>query len=326
MLASSGQLPPPGARYAAEFKVDGARTLTRCSPDGTILLASRTLRDTTSSYPELVDALRTAAHGRGLVLDGEVIAPDPTTGNVPSFSRLQRRLHVGRPSKSLIAAIRVEYVVFDVLADGVPIRTLPYRERRSLLDDLGLDDGDRVRVPPAWLLTEHDPGELLLAAAAGHAEGLVSKALESPYEAGRRSRSWIKAVLRESLDAIVLGAIPGTGPNAATFGALVLGGYDAEGRIRVIGTVGSGFSAAARHHIRAALDQLRRDTSPVADPVPAQLSRAAWWVDPVIIAEIHHREASAAGLRHPSFKAIRTDKLPSEIGLPGEPAGDTDQH
>ncbi|MFI7524519.1 ATP-dependent DNA ligase [Nocardia salmonicida] len=323
MLASPGQPPSSGARFAAEFKWDGARVMARCAPDGTITLASRTLRDTTSSYPELVEALRRVADGRGLVLDGEVVAPDPTVDSAPSFSRLQRRLHVQRPSKTLIDEIRTELIVFDVVADGSSIRSWPYSERRALLDGLGLDDGDRVRVPPMWLLTDISADELLISAAAAHLEGLVCKKLDSPYEAGRRSKSWIKSVLRQSADLLILGAVPGSGAHAATFGALVLGGYDVDGRLQLAGTVGTGFTAAARRHIRAALDELRRDTSPLAGPVPVHLRRAGvWWVDAVLVAEISHREVSSAGLRHPSFRAIRTDKRPDEIGLPARTADD----
>ncbi|MGW6728798.1 ATP-dependent DNA ligase [Nocardia sp. NPDC055029] len=317
MLASAGQPPSSGARFAAEFKWDGARVLSRCAPDGTVMLASRTLRDTTSSYPEIVEALRRVADGRGLVLDGEIVAPDPAAGGAPSFVRLGRRLHVQRPSKTLIDDIRVELIVFDVVADGASIRSWPYSERRALLDGLGLDDGDRVRVPPMWLLSEVSADELLISAAAAHLEGLVSKKLDSPYEAGKRSKSWIKSVFRQSVDLLVIGALPGSGAHASTFGALVLGGYDVDGRLKVAGMVGTGFTTAARRHIRAALDEIRRDSSPLADPVPTYLQRAGvWWVDAVIVAEINHREATSAGLRHPSFQAIRTDKRPDEIGLP----------
>ncbi|MGW5569824.1 ATP dependent DNA ligase [Nocardia thailandica] len=41
-----------------------------------------------------------------------------------------------------------------------------------------------------------------------------------------------------------------------------------------------------------------------------------WWVELVIVAEIAHREATSDGLRHPSFRGVRADKLPAEIGLP----------
>lgn len=300
--------------------MDGARLLARCAPDGTITLASRTLRETTSSYPELVDALRRVADGRGLVLDGELVAPG--VGGVPSFARLQRRLHVQRPSRSLLDTIRVELFVFDVVAADESIRSWPYIERRELLDGLGLDDGDRIRVLPMWPLAEVTAGELLLAAAAAHHEGIVSKKLSAPYEAGRRSKRWIKSVLRESADLLIIGVQPSS--SNPYFGALVLGGYDDEGLLQVAGMVGTGFSGAARHHLRAALEVLRRETSPLAGPVPAHLQRAGvWWVEPVLVATIAHRHFTADGLRHPSFVAIRTDKLPDEIVLPTPGSGHT---
>ncbi|MGF0315828.1 hypothetical protein [Nocardia fluminea] len=48
-----------------------------------------------------------------------------------------------------------DYIVFDLL--GVDDQVLlddPYRTRRAELADLTLYDGERVRVPPMWSLTE----------------------------------------------------------------------------------------------------------------------------------------------------------------------------
>ncbi|MFF2395640.1 hypothetical protein [Nocardia sp. NPDC058114] len=45
--------------------------------------------------------------------------------------------------------------------------------------------------------------------------------------------------------------------------------------------------------------------------------RTAWWVEPVFVTDVEYREISDDGLlRHPSFRWIRTDKTPNEIGLP----------
>ncbi|MFQ6396648.1 hypothetical protein ACLMAJ_24690 [Nocardia sp. KC 131] len=65
------------------------------------------------------------------------------------------------------------------------------------------------------------------------------------------------------------------------------------------------------------MDKVRRETSPLDDPPPAPVARTAWWVDPVLVADIEYREISGDGLlRHPSFRGIRTDKTPDEVGLP----------
>jgi len=145
----------------------------------------------------------------------------------------------------------------------------------------------------------------------------VCKEADSIYEPGRRSSAWTKVVLRLTTEAIIVGAVPGTGPNAATFGGLVLAGHTPEGRLHCIGGVGTGFTTEARRSIHAALEKGRRETSPVDYPPPAAVTRAAWWVEPVFVADIEYREVSGDGLmRHPSFRGIRTDKTPDEIGLP----------
>lgn len=51
-----------------------------------------------------------------------------------------------------------------------------------------------------------------------------------------------------------------------------------DGRLRCIGGVGTGFTAATRRGMRARLDEIRRDTSPLHDPPPAPVARIAWWV------------------------------------------------
>ncbi|MEU5405178.1 non-homologous end-joining DNA ligase [Nocardia asteroides] len=315
MLAKPGRPPVPPGGWCAEMKWDGVRAIARCTPDG-VGLWSRNLREITASYPEVVAALTEIVEGRTLMFDGELVAPDER--GAPSFALLQRRMHVQRPKQALIAEVRVDYIAFDVLA--VDTETLfddPYSSRRAQLTDLGIDDGARVRVPPNWSLADTDADQLLHAAADTGLEGIVSKRADSRYEPGRRSPAWIKTVLRATTEAVIVGAVPGTGPNAATFGGLVLAGHTPDGHLHCIGGVGTGFTTEARRTIRAALEEVRRDTSPLDDPPPPTVTRAAWWVDPVFVADIEYREISGDGLlRHPSFRGIRTDKTPDEVEVP----------
>ncbi|MFI6225300.1 non-homologous end-joining DNA ligase [Nocardia salmonicida] len=315
MLAKPGRPPQPPGGWYAEMKWDGVRAIANCTPAG-ISLWSRNLREITRSYPEIVDALAEITDGRAMLLDGEFVAPDAR--GAPSFSRLQRRMHVQRPAPSLIEQVRVDYMVFDLL--GVDEEVLfddPYRTRRAELADLTLDDGERVRVPPMWSLAETGAEELLRVAADSGLEGIVCKRGDSVYEPGRRSSAWTKVVLRLTTEAVIVGAVPGNGANATTFGGLILAAHTPDGRLRCIGGVGTGFTAASRRSIRAALDRVRRETSPLDDPPPASVARTAWWVEPVFVADIEYREISGDGLlRHPSFRGIRTDKTPDEIGLP----------
>ncbi|AHH20051.1 hypothetical protein NONO_c52710 [Nocardia nova SH22a] len=94
-----------------------------------------------------------AARGDGLVLGGEIVAPDPAAG-APDFARLQQRMHA-KSTATLMAAVRGEYVVLDVLfVGGFSTTKQSYLARRAILDALDPEAG-LIRVPPFW--TDIDP-------------------------------------------------------------------------------------------------------------------------------------------------------------------------
>jgi bifunctional non-homologous end joining protein LigD len=186
MLATSARdLPTDEGEWATEIKWDGARALAFAA-DGDVILRSRSGRDMTSSYPEVAGGLVAAVGRRSLILDGELVAFE---GNKPRFTLLQKRLHVSRPPPSLVAAVPVAIVVFDLLhqADRSLLR-VPYEQRRALLEGLVLEPGP-VLVPPAF------PGEIRAVADASRQlelEGVIMKRLSSLYFPGRRSTDWRK--------------------------------------------------------------------------------------------------------------------------------------
>jgi len=100
-------------------------------------------------------------------------------------------MHVSGAARSrrLTASVPVTYLIFDVLhLDGRSTITAPYRKRRALLDELALS-GPSWRTPPALF----GGGPAVLAAAREqHLEGVVAKQIESAYQPGARSRTWLK--------------------------------------------------------------------------------------------------------------------------------------
>ncbi|UUE28419.1 hypothetical protein LRQ08_31260 (plasmid) [Rhodococcus qingshengii] len=110
MLATLGQ-PPTGERWAFESKWDGVRAIatTGTKPPA---LWSRNGNNFSASFPEIVDALSAVLDHRETVLDGEIVALGPD--GVPSFSRLQRRMHVLKPTAQLRNDDLTTYYVFDV--------------------------------------------------------------------------------------------------------------------------------------------------------------------------------------------------------------------
>src|SRR5690348_12115081 len=129
MLATAGTM-PTGGTWAFEVKWDGVRALTFVR-HGQIRIVGRNGREITTRYPELhglVDALG----GRSAVLDGEIIACDDD--GMPSFERLQERMHVEDPARvpTLLQRVPVVYMIFDLVTlDDDPLTALPYLERRA---------------------------------------------------------------------------------------------------------------------------------------------------------------------------------------------------
>jgi bifunctional non-homologous end joining protein LigD len=320
ILAVEGELPTGG--WAYEYKWDGYRCCLRVAADGATRLTSRNGNDLTANYPELAGAPGAALDGRAAVLDGEIVALD--AAGRPDFGLLQRR-HQRHPSERLLALAPVAFFAFDLLLlDGARLLTEPYERRRAALDELGADAeraaAGRVAIPPSYTGPGPGPGALLAVAEQHGLEGLMAKRLSSPYLPGRRSRLWIKKPLIRSQEAVVGGWQPGAGGRAGAVGSLLLGAHDAEGRLRYIGHVGSGFGEAALADLLARLTPLARTTSPFAEPVPADRVRRVRWVAPRLVGEVAHRAWTRDGrLRQPSWRGLRPDRTPEEVTLPRAP-------
>jgi len=310
MLATLGQL-PESEGWAWEMKWDGQRAIAQFRA-GSSRLFSRNGNDITGTFPELADPLVDVLDGRDAILDGEIVALD--SKGRPSFGRLQRRMHVLRPTTALRADVSVVLYLFDILAlDGHPTTSLPYAERRASLDALGFS-GPRVQVPPYW--TDVDGDRMLDLAREHRLEGVVAKRIDSTYRPGRRSPTWIKHPLRANTEAVIVGWMDGTGSARGGVGSLLLGAYD-DGVLKYIGHVGTGFTGAGRRALLAQLMQLERPTSPLAAPPPTLDTKGAHWIEPELVGDVEFREYVGGSLRHPAWKGLRDDKSPHEVDLPG---------
>jgi bifunctional non-homologous end joining protein LigD len=265
----------------------------------------------TETYPELA-ALHEALADHDVVLDGEIVAFDDA--GRPSFSRIQERLGV-RAADAIVRAQRnpVVFVIFDLLhLDGLSTRSLPWQARRALLEQLGLDDG------PNWRLsTLHvDGAGLLDATRAADLEGVIAKRIESPYTAGQRSPSWIKAKNLTTDEFVIGGWVPGGGRRESMIGALLLGvpsGDDPTAPLRWVGRAGTGFTMAELERLYALLAPDRTSTSPFLND-PGE--RTAVFVASRHRCRVEYREITKDGiLRFPSYKGL----VPS---TPEDAAGD----
>lgn len=303
--------PPTGELWAMEQKWDGQRAIATTGGKHPALY-SRNGNDISRSFPEIVNALTELLDGRESVLDGEIVALDDR--GIPSFSRLQQRMHVQKPAPLLRTQVPVTYYVFDVLdIDGTEIIDLPYIERREALSNLSLDH-TRIKVPPYWLNVD---GPTMLEIARKHGlEGIVAKRITSTYQPGKRSPAWLKTPLRANSEAVICGYLPGSGVAANGIGSLILGAHDDEGKMVYIGNVGTGFTTRQRRELREKLLELERPISPFATAPPRSVIRDAHWAQPLLVCDVEYREFSGGALRHPSFKGLRTDKTFDEVKMP----------
>jgi len=308
MMARLGSLPRDDAKWGFEIKWDGVRAICHSEP-GRLKLHSRNLLDITPRYPEVGRLNRALSHHRA-VLDGEIVALDGE--GRPNFGALQRRMHVSSESvvRRLAKETPVTYVIFDLLwLDGHSLMELAYKDRRELLGDLGLGDGEHWRVPD--YVAGHG-AQLLQATAQQGLEGVIAKRLDSAYEPGRRSGSWIKVKNLDRQEVVIGGWVPGDGKRRDRIGALLAGVREEDGSLRHIGRVGTGFTESELDRLAEKLGPLEREDSPFAPGGP-KIPRNAVFVDPELVAEVEFRQWTEGGqLRAPSYKGLRDDK-PSEL-------------
>jgi DNA ligase-1 len=208
---------------AFELKLDGARIQVHKAAEE-VRVFSRLGNEVTAALPEVVEAVR-ALPARQLLLDGEAIALRPDGSPLPfqeTMRRFGRRLDVAR----LRGELPLTPFLFDLLhLDGDDLIDRPARERFAAL----------AAAAPGLTVPR------LVTAAAGEAEaffaevlrrgheGLLAKAMDAPYEAGRRGASWLKIKPAHTLDLVVLAAEWGHGRRRGWLSNLHLGARDPRG-------------------------------------------------------------------------------------------------
>ncbi|MER6912020.1 ATP-dependent DNA ligase [Streptomyces sp. NPDC000594] len=234
-----------GVPCAVEEKLDGIRI--QVHRDGpAVRVHTRSLDDITARLPEVV-AAALGLDGTGFVLDGEVIAVGADGRPVP-FQEIAARVGSRSDVAAARAALPLSPVFFDVLAaDGEPLVDLPARERHTVLARL-VPEGLRVA---RTVVTDPGDAEQLAAAEEFLAralrrgqEGVLVKALEAPYAAGRRGRSWLKVKPVHTADLVVLAAEWGHGRRTGLLSNLHLGARAADGGYVMLGKTFKGLTDA----------------------------------------------------------------------------------
>ena len=287
---------PEGWLY--EVKFDGYRLLARV--DGAdIRLFTRNGNDWTERLKGLHAALKKKKLPPGWY-DGEIVVLNDK--GVPDFGSLQNAFDVARTAE-------IVYFVFDApYLDGHDLRALPLTERRERLSAaLARRPSDQVRFSDVF---DAPPESIVTSACQLGLEGVIAKRKDSVYRSAR-SADWIKLKCSHRQEFVIAGWTEPKGSRSG-IGALVLGVYDAGGKLVYAGNVGTGFNARSLADIRAQLDAVPATVSPFAGK-PAVVGKPHW-VQPVLVAEVTFGEWTAGGhIRHSVFHGLRADKEASSI-------------
>jgi DNA ligase-1 len=305
-----------GAPCAAEYKYDGIRVQAHRTADGQLELYTRGQERMTGQFPDLVELLDAGLHPREAILEGEVVAFDPASGELRPFHEVmfRRRIHGITEAAD---EVPVSLFCFDLLyADGADLTRLPYLDRRERLA-AAVTPSARLRLATAEQVADVDDLEAVFTrAVADGCEGLVCKSLApgAGYQAGARGWSWIKlkrdyrTELTDTLDLVVVGALYGRGRRAGIYGALLLAAYDpATGMFQTVTRCGTGFSDADLAALPARLAPLARTDRPAR--IDARQHPDVWF-EPGPVLEVLAAEITPS----PNYTAGR-GRLPHDAGL-----------
>jgi len=303
---------PDGPGWQFEPKWDGFRCLAfRAGTE--IDLRAKSGKPLTRYFPDMAAALADLATDR-FVLDGELVIP---RARRLSFEDLQLRLH---PAASRVAKLAAEapaiLVLFDMLVTetGESLLAAPLPARRKALERFyaALGKPSVLRLSP--MTQDRRQAERWLAHASGTLDGVIAKPLDQPYLAGERAM--IKVKRQRTADCVVGGFR--YAQDSAYVGSLLLGLYDAKGRLNHVG-----FTSTITHAERPALT--KRLEKLIAPPgftgdAPGGPSRwstertGAWQpLKTELVVEVRYDQVTGGRFRHGTrLMRWRSDKAPEQ--------------
>ncbi|KAH6914299.1 DNA ligase [Coprinopsis sp. MPI-PUGE-AT-0042] len=275
------------AAFSAELKYDGQRAqihVTATDGKPIVKLFSRHLEDMTTKYPDIVALMESlvaqSSSTTRFILDAEIVAIDPVTGDLRSFQELSNRSRKDVQLDDIKVPVCV--YAFDLLYhNDESLLSTPFRERRRLLrTHFASTTPDDTRIARFDFVEscESTEGMSVVAdfwerAVAGRCEGLMVKVLDSmaigeteatpagrtsrkarlpaTYEPDKRTSAWLKLKkdyvegIGDSLDLVPIGGWFGNGRKAGWWSPILLGLWDPSlGKVVAMCKCMSGFTDA----------------------------------------------------------------------------------
>lgn len=294
MLATIHDQPFDDNDWLFEIKWDGYRGIAEIKKNE-IKFYSRNGIDFSQRFPAIYNELKKIKHN--CILDGEIVLLNDKS--LPDFQKLQD--YENNLDSPLL------YYVFDILSlDDKSMKDLPLTDRKNILKKLLA----RNKIIRYCDHIENDGIGFLEEAKKKGLEGIIAKNKESTYEAGRRSKQWLKIKNIQTTEVVIAGYTAPKGEREH-FGALVLATKQGKNWL-YRGHAGTGFSAATLVALKKKMKALETDLSPFKQKV--KLNGDVQWLKPKLIADIAYTEVTRdKSFRHPVFLKLRDDKKTEEI-------------
>jgi DNA ligase-1 len=290
---------------ALEYKFDGARVQIH-KKGNEVKIFSRRLTEVTTSIPDVVEEVVNGVDAEEAILDGEAIAVGSNGRPLP-FQDLMRRFTKVKNIEEEMKRIPLKLYLFDVIyLNGRQLVDEPYSRRWDELERIV----KTTELTPRIITSSIDEAEEFVKRAVeeGH-EGVVAKAIESPYIPGARGNFWFKLKTADHLDLVIVGAQWGYGRRSGWLSDYFLAALDEEaGKYEIIGKTFKGLTDEEFEEMTRKLLELKigEEDNTV-------------WVRPEVVVEVAYSEVqrspkyrSGFALRFARITRIRSDKNPSE--------------
>ncbi len=293
----------------SEFKYDGSRL--ELHKWGTqVWLYSRRAIEKSETLPEIVEIVR-KFNAHSCIVDSEVIAVDEE-GNFLPFQYLLERTVPRKLTKEELEKrkreTRLTIRAFDILhLNGRELTDLPLSERRKYL----------LEVVPAEYIAEGrscenevDLMKFYEEALHKGLEGIIVKNLNSTYELGQRTHTWLKLKPeRDTIDCTMVKALYGKGRRAGFYSSFLLAVRNPQKKkLYTIGKV-SNLPEDVMENLRDKIEQTKVDEDD-----------EGIFVKPSVVVEATYQEiqqtdeyTSGYALRVPKIVRFRPDKRVEEI-------------
>jgi ATP-dependent DNA ligase len=314
MEAKAVERIPAGEQWVYEPKWDGFRCLA-FREGGTVALQSKAGQPLGRYFPEVVAGLA-ALEATRFVLDGEIVI---LNGGKLSFDDLLMRIHpaASRITK-LAAATPARLLAFDLLVDdGRDLTPLPLTERRARLEAFVTAAGTSAVFELSPASTDRAEAERWMKEyGVVGCDGVVAKLAAERYHSGDREA--MQKIKRMRTVDCVVGGFRYASKDPGAIGSLLLGLYNAEGRLDHVGFASS-FTAAERAGLKGIIEPLKGGAGftgrAPGGPSRWSTERSGEWepLEPTLVCEVRYDHFSGGRFRHGTkLLRWRPDKAPRD--------------